>query len=368
MSLYLRAFNNIKHKAENKKAGRFDGIPFPYPRFSQFIPSIDKEQVIGVTSYSGAGKSKFSRHTFITHPYEFSLQNNYPVEIDYYCLEDSAERTFKYILCNYLYMKCGERVSVYDLDSKYRELAPNIMKHIIDGEKYLADFCNKVRIKDTFTRASDIRRDILTRANKTGTLLVNDKKDIVGYEPKANVHWIALFDNLNNIEKEPEHRDQKQSMDHFVQSDCRLLYSKILKMTPVIVHQQALEAEKQQFTNTGGLILDKNKPSLANLGGTKEVTRSYHMVMSLFDPSRFKVLSYKGYDIGKLKNNFRELEILKSNDGGGDGTIVAPLYFDGAAEIFRELPNSDKQKDELDRFYKWHEQEKLKQQNRHLLF
>src|SRR6478735_8873489 len=145
MTLYQSAFNSIKHKAENKKAGRYDGIPFPYPRFSQFIPSIDKEQVIGVTSYSGAGKSKFSRHTFITHPYEFSLQHNYPIEIDYYCLEDSAERTFKYILCNYLFMRCGERVSVYDLDSKYRELAPHILKHIIDGEKYLADFCNKVR-------------------------------------------------------------------------------------------------------------------------------------------------------------------------------------------------------------------------------
>jgi hypothetical protein len=134
----------------------------------------------------------------------------------------------------------------------------------------------------------------------------------------------------------------------------------------VVVHQQSLEAEKQQFTNTGGVILDKNKPSLANLGGTKEVTRSYHLVLSLFSPHKFKQLNYRGYDIGQLGNNFRELEVLKSNDGSD--IVATPLYFDGTAENFIELPNSDKQKEELQRFYQWLQQERLKYQNKQLLF
>lgn len=370
MNLYQAALNNIKLKAENKKLGRFNGIPFPYPRFSQYIPSIDKEQVICLTSFSGAGKSRFLRHTFVTHPYEFSLKHNYPIEIDYYCLEDSAEKTFKSILCNYLFTKCGERVSLYDLDSKFKELPTNILRLIVEGEKYLADFCNKVRIKDGFTSPNAIKRDILKRANEIGTLHTkehNGQKFVTGYTPKTDVHWIALFDNLNNITRDFEDKDEKRAMDRFVQDDCRLFYSKVLKMTPVVVHQQALEAERQQFTNTGGMILEKNKPSLANLGGTKEVTRSYHLVLSLFTPHKFKVPSYLGYDITKLRNNFRELEVLKTNDGV-DSSISSALFFDGGPEVFWELPHSKDDKDKLPGFYDWLEQERQKQKNKHLLF
>jgi hypothetical protein len=370
MNLYQSAFNNIKQKAENKKLGKFNGIPFPFQRFSQYIPSIDKEQVIGLTSFSGAGKSRFLRYTFVNYPYEFSLKNNYPIEIDYYCLEDSAEKTFKSILCNYLFTKCGERISLFDLDSKFKELPSHTLRNIVEGEKYLADFCNKVRIKDGFTSPNAIKRDILKRADQLGTLHYkenNGQRFITGYTPKTDVHWVALFDNLNNLDKDAGQKDQKEAMDTFVQSDCRLFYSKVLKMTPVVVHQQALEAERQQFTNTGGLILDKNKPSLANLGGTKEVTRSYHLVLSLFTPHKFKVPSYKGYDISKLRNNFRELEVLKTNDGE-DSSICAPLFFDGAPEVFWELPHSEKEKEKLPQVYEWLENERNKQKNKHLLF
>lgn len=371
MTLYHSAFNSIKQKAENKKMGKFNGIPFPFPRFAQYIPSIDKEQVIGLTSFSGAGKSKFLRHTFVNYPYEFSLTHNYPIEIDYYCLEDSAEKTFKYLLCNYLFTKCGERLSVFDLDSKYRELPGYIMKHIIAAEKYLMDFNNKVKIKDQFTTPSAINRDIRRRANELGTLHTkehNGQQFITGYTPKTDVHWLALFDNLNNIDKDAQHKDQKAAMDEFVMKDCRLFYSKMLKMTPVIVHQQALEAERQQFANNGGLILEKNKPSLANLGGTKEVTRSYHLMLSLFTPHKFKVPNYKGYDIELLRNNFRELEVLKTNDGEDPGSLSTALYFDGAPETFAELPHSKDQKDELPKFYDWLKNERLSQKNKHLLF
>jgi hypothetical protein len=137
-------------------------------------------------------------------------------------------------------------------------------------------------------------------------------------------------------------------------------------MTCVIIHQQALEAEKQQFTSQGGSIIDKIKPSLANLGGTKEVVRSYHLMFSLFNPHKFKIPNYKGYDIQHIGNNFREIEVLKNNDGFDN--ISVPLYFDGAAEYFKELPNSEKQKPELDKFYSWLTEERLKKQNNNLLF
>jgi hypothetical protein len=373
-TLFEKTLSRIESSAALKKEGKYNGIPYPYPRLAQFVPSIDKEQVIGVTSFTGAGKSKFSRYTFVLYPYEFSLINDYPFEMDYYALEDSAEKIFKNILCHYLSIKCKTKVTLFDLDSKFKELSPSIIKMIREGEKYLQDFSNKVRIKDSITNPYGIYKDVLKRASELGEVITEKREwngqtqnQIVGFKPNSDVHWMLMCDNLNNIDKEKHHSDKKEAMDNFVQKDCRLLYSKIFKMTCVIIHQQALEAERQQFTSQGGSIIDKIKPSLANLGGTKEVVRSYHLVFSLFNPHKFKIGTYKGYDINNIGNNFREIEVLKNNDGIGDNLSV-PMYFDGASEYFKELPNSEKQKEELEKFYVWLSQERLKQKNRPLLF
>lgn len=374
MSLFQSTYDKIAQNAEIKKSGKFNGIPYPYERFREFVPSIDREQVIGITSFSGAAKSKFLRYNFVTYPYEFSLVNDYKVLIDYYALEDSAERVFKNILCNYLFTKHKKKISLFDLDSKFKELPSDILKLIKDGEKYLADFNNVVRIKDSLTSPYEIKRDAFKTANALGTIKTEafvgsdgkEAKKVVGFEPKDDTHWLILCDNLNNLDKGQIFPNAKEAMDHFVQKDCRLLYSKYFKATCVIIHQQALEAERQQFTNTGGSIIEKIKPSLANLGGTKEVVRSYHLVFSLFNPHKFKIPNYRGYDVQTIGNNFRELEILKANDGFDN--VSTPLYFDGASEVFRELPHSEKQKEDLQKFMNWLAQERLVQKNKSLLF
>lgn len=374
MNLFETTIGNIEHKAEIKKSGGFNGIPYPYPRLSEFVPSIDKEQVIGITAFSGAGKSKFLRHTFIIHPYEFSLHNDYPVLIDYYALEDSSIKVYKNILCTYLWQKHNIKTSTFDLDSKFKAFSSDTIALIKKGENYLQDFSNKVRIKDHITHPYGIYKDVLKTASELGEIVYKEVdygngqliKQIVDFKPKDNTHWIIVCDNLNNIDKEKHHHDKKEAMDSFVQRDCRLLYSKVFKATCVIVHQQALEAERQQFTNTGGSIIEKLKPSTANLGGTKEVVRSYHLLFSLFAPHKFKIENYKGYDLKLIGNNFRELEVLKTNDGFDN--VSVPLFFDGAPEFFRELPHSEKQKEELQKFYQWLEEERLKQKNKFLLF
>lgn len=375
MSLYNKCLESIEKSADIKRSGHFNGIPYPYERFREVCPSIDKESVTALTSYTGAAKSKFVRNTYVMHPYEFSLHNNYPILIDYYALEDSATKVFKSMMCHYLFNKHKMRVSLWDLDSKFKELSSDIRKKIREGEKYLSDLNLIVRIKDSITHPYGIYLDILKTAATLGEIEYkefdfgggNMVKRIVGFKPNDNTHWIGILDNLNNMDKQKNHHNEKEAMDDFVKRDVRLIYSKIFKMSWVIVHQQALEAEKQQFTSGGGSIIEKIKPSLANLGGTKEVVRSYHLVLSLFNPHKFDIGDYKGYDIKLIGNNFRELNILKSNDGMYDRAST-PLYFEGASETFRELPNSHTNKDQLSKFYDWLQAERLKQKTTNLLF
>ena len=48
---------------------------------------------------------------------------------------------------------------------------------------------------------------------------------------------------------------------------------------------------------------------------------------------------YRNYDISKLEDYSRFLEVLEDRDYGANG-FVCPLFFDGATSTFKELPLS----------------------------
>lgn len=62
-----------------------------------------------------------------------------------------------------------------------------------------------------------------------------------------------------------------------------------------------------------------------------------NMIIGLYSPFKFQKTSYEGYDITKLRNNVRFMEILDDRNYGANGNIC-PLMFEGASTYFRELP------------------------------
>jgi hypothetical protein len=79
--------------------------------------------------------------------------------------------------------------------------------------------------------------------------------------------------------------------------------------------------------------------------------------MGLYNPAKFleemKQDVYKGYNIARLKNYCRFLEIIDDRDYGAGGCFIG-LFFDGAISTFKELPLPDN-KAELEKFYKYAE-------------
>ena len=67
--------------------------------------------------------------------------------------------------------------------------------------------------------------------------------------------------------------------------------------------------------------------------------RDCNVALGIFSPFKYELKEYFGYDISKLRDNCRFLEVL-INRGGSPGGIIA-LYFDGATNYFSELPRAD---------------------------
>lgn len=107
---------------------------------------------------------------------------------------------------------------------------------------------------------------------------------------------------------------------------------------PVVVQQQSAASGTQEFTKNGKLILERVKPNPEGLGDNKLTARDCDLMVSLFDPSRFDLTEYKGWDLTRLGGNHREFSIDLNRNGISRATCQ--LYFNGATSFFKELPKT----------------------------
>lgn len=73
-------------------------------------------------------------------------------------------------------------------------------------------------------------------------------------------------------------------------------------------------------------------------------------MFGIFNPYAYEKADYIGYNILRLKDCQRFLEVVVNRDGESNG--LKALYFDGAVSFFGELPLPE-EKEELERYYQW---------------
>lgn len=63
------------------------------------------------------------------------------------------------------------------------------------------------------------------------------------------------------------------------------------------------------------------------------------LILAIFNPSRYDIKNFYGYNTALLKNKFKSLHILKNRDGDADQMLG--MGFIGQTGSFFELPKSD---------------------------
>lgn len=155
------------------------------------------------------------------------------------------------------------------------------------------------------------------------------------YNPKHYV--IILTDHISLLSPE-QGESLQQTISKFSSKYC-LHFRDKFGFTPVVVQQQAAAKEQVESNYRGQTIAEKLEPSLEGLGDSKVTGRDYNLVIGLFSPYRYKIEEHSGYNIKKLKNFYRSINIIKNRDGLADFKV--PVFFDGATNYFQELPKSD---------------------------
>lgn len=367
MDKFGEIYQEILRNKDNHDAGYYNCIPFTgLDRLEHFIPGIEKGTYYLITANSGIGKSKLARYLFLHQPFEFVKNNpdsNIKVDILYFTLEESKKKIILSEVSKYLYTNHDIIASVKDLQSigRYNTLSRDIIEKVGEAENYVNNFLKSIHLIDNIRNPTGIYKYVRDFALEIGTyydkqgrpftpdMLMDVKlgkgdtfKKVDHYKTHHPNHYvIVIVDHISLLDSE-KYNDKflstMETMELYSKKYCLHMRDKF-GFIPVNVQQQAADQEKVQYDYRGVSVDKKLEPSLAGLGDSKKIARDVNIAFGLFSPDRYSIEKCYGYEINKLKDNFRLLTILKDRDGPSNNKV--PLFFNGAVEFFKELPKPD---------------------------
>ena len=351
MNKLEKDIERLKQRRQRVIEGKYNCIPFPFPRFKNFFPGIEQEKFIVISANQKIGKSKFTDFLLVYEPLFFSMEHpELKVKILYFTLEMSPSAKRDEFYCHLLYRLDGIRVSPTDLRST--DIDNPVDEHILEllsSERYrpyIEKFNEMVEFIDEDKNPTGINRRCRDYALAHGHL---NFKDIEVTDPLTNntttrqiidsdnpytpddpeEYRIVIVDNASNLALESGMK-KMENIDKLAKYGITLRNQ--LKYIFVLIQHQAQAQEGIENQK-----LNRIKPSSDGLADCKTTTRDANFVLGLYSPYKYGLREYEGYDITKFGNRIRFMEVIEDRDYGANNHIC-PLFFDGAVSTFAELP------------------------------
>lgn len=365
LEIFKRVHSYLEERRERVLSGKINCIPWGLPTFELDVPGIERGKYYCITGNQKSGKSQLANYLFLYNPIKYAIENpgKLKLKIFYFTLEMSVEQIYQQYMSFLLYTLSGGKIRISPKDlrstSMDKPLSPEILE-ILKGEEYIKHMEyleTHVEFIDSISNPFGIFKMMRDYANNNGIQYrkIIEIKDNEGnikekvevddyyepYNPEEYVMCIVDHVSLINPEKNSDLRNSiiKLSSDYFVK--IRNKYGYI----PVLIQQQAAAQEGVENLRAGKL-----RPSADGLADAKVTSRDFDYLFGIFSPFRHEIPLYKGYDITKLKDHIRFMEVVLGREGNG-GSLY-PLYFDGAVNFFKELPKPE-EVNELNMIYKF---------------
>jgi len=329
--------------------GENKGIPTGFSILDSNINGIQKSLYTIIGGNSGTGKTSFVDLAYVLNPYKWLVENEGKTNIKIKWIYNSMERNTKYKLAKWVCLKIfQDHKIIIDVPTMlgWQGKKFNINQDLKDiifktGEYFDTMFSSGViDIIDGPQNPTGIRNHLIKFAKDNGDI-VQVNEFTRRYIPKNNnLHIIVVNDHVGKLSGESRggvSLDDKQLLDKHSEymGDCRDRYG----MTIIDI---------SQFNRSIGSI-DRMKikdvsPEPDDFKGSGDMYENADVALGLFNPYKFKINDFLGYDIHKFvakngENRFRSVSIIKNSYGADD--IIIGLNFLGENGNFRELPTAD---------------------------
>ncbi len=310
------------------RTGHNRGFDIGLPRLESIIDGLTRQTYYTVFSNSGAGKTNLVLYSFVYKPLMEHL-NDDNFKVFYASLEMNANIIFGKLLSMYIFETYGVSLSIKELLSRKRNytLSDTNYELVTKSLDWLNKIESKITIYDKSLNAKVLYKLLMDELSKIGKFEETEKRKI--YHPNnPDLVFAVVIDHISLVRPQEGH-NLKQEIDDT--SAYLLTLRNMCGISPIVVQQANreqgnIERRKQGVNN---FTINDTKDS----GGP---VQDSEIVISIYNPNRDKLSSYRGYDIKRLGNTFRVISVLKSRYGEAD--IEIGVNFFGQCNMWRELP------------------------------
>lgn len=334
----------IRQNREEFLSGKFKCIPFQLDRLRDYVPGIIRKHFSSCTANSSVGKTTLTKKLYVYDAIDFAIQNNINLHILYFGLEESEDQ-FDFSMYGYLtHLYTGMRYNIIDFESFSKPFDENAMSLIEQKgiDHIFQEWKSHITFYETVYNSFGIWREIKKFACTRGTFymngvplttdqVINQKAQWSTYTPYDPEEFvIVIVDHISLLLTQKDETSLMDSMKNLAfylrQYACKALNYHCHSVHQQDASQESVENKKQNYM----------APKLQGLGDNKKLGRDYLDVYGLFNPIRYGMTTYEGYDLIRMGPYFRVINIIKQRYGIVGKEI--PLFFDGKTGYIRSLP------------------------------
>jgi hypothetical protein len=335
-------FDQFANAVNEGMSGIYQGIPVGLGRVDDYL-SVRKSMLYVLGGYTGSGKTSLADEIFVLNPYEHMLREGNPEKfrVVYWSME--RKKVFKVAkwVSRKIFKDTGEIIPLKKLMGwvkREERLSEADLRSVKSYKLHFDQMFQYVRIIDGRQNPTGIRKHIEEIAKEHGELKNIDRFEKV-YKPfDPSITWLHVFDHVGKLKPEGG-KQLKETIDGF-SDDTSNLTRDLYGHSALVLSQF-----NRDIANATRLKQGDVEPRLEDFKNTGDLTEDADLVMTVFDPWRYKVLDAIGYDLDKLRGRngekmYRSAQFLKSSyDTEG---ISFGLGFQPQTGCFRELPQVEK--------------------------
>lgn len=354
MSVLQRTFELMATRKARIENNEINGYPFPIETFRGEIPVIEKGTYALISGQTKSGKSKIANYLFVYHSilYAYEHPDQMRVKIFYFPLEETPEAITLQFMAFLLFKLSKHTIRVDPLQLKSVD-ADNLLSDEILELLHTKEYTDILEFYDSHvefrSETNNVGIDIVLKsyakdhgkATYTECTYTDDitgekhtGKELSEYIPDDPDEFvIAVVDHVSLLTPT---RNDGTLFNAIATLSKNMVYIKNkFKYISVVVQQQsASESGGLEARKTGNI-----RPTKAGLSDCKNTGNDCTLMIGLTNPYAFEYPAYIGYDVSKLKDSFRVMEVVLNREGRSNG--ICPLFFDGAVNYFTSLPASN---------------------------
>jgi hypothetical protein len=331
----------ILNQVEEIQKKNITCIDFGFKRYRDILPGIYKGASYVILGGVSSGKTAITLDKFVLQPINFTLVNpQIKLHIDYFQLEETEFRHNLRVISTLGYRNLGVEYSIKDFLN-------------LKGNKILLNKTHQFYpLQDAIDKYNEC---VSTHYNKTPMAikkaLTSSVKSLQekGFDHNNDdTYHIVVIDNLKFLQCDNGHNSSKKAAIDDLCLNILQEFRQKYGIIPVVLQHETEDNDDFVINVKGDVVENKLKPSLKKLSESRYTADPATHVLGIFTPHRFGIDVYPklhrdsvgntipGYDISKLRDQYRMIKILKGRDGD-DGKELS-FHFKGAVSSIEELP------------------------------